>query len=142
MTLRVIEKINESLKFLWRKHGFLTPALRRLLCNALIQPHFDYASTPGTLIYKIKFQTNFRFVRTSALDSACHWETVPTLGLESLRKSIGFQFELDLNKMSQLISSNNVFKSPLSDILSYSRQLDIQDRVTHFIFQCDIVDFS
>ena len=25
---------------------FLTPPLRRLLCNALIQPHFDYASSP------------------------------------------------------------------------------------------------
>ena len=29
--LRVIEKINGRLKFLWRKHGFFTPALKRLL---------------------------------------------------------------------------------------------------------------
>ena len=25
------------------KNSFLTPGLRRMLCNALIQPHFDYA---------------------------------------------------------------------------------------------------
>ena len=44
MALKVINKINSRLKFLHRKNKFLTPALRRL-CNALIQPHFDYASS-------------------------------------------------------------------------------------------------
>ena len=39
----VINKINNHLKFLYRKNRFLTPTLRRLLCNALIQPHFDHA---------------------------------------------------------------------------------------------------
>ena len=43
MALHVIHKINNKLKFLYRKNVFLTPKLRRLLCNALIQPHFDYA---------------------------------------------------------------------------------------------------
>ena len=43
MTLSVINKVNNKLKCLNRKNRFLTPALRRLLCNALIQPHFDYA---------------------------------------------------------------------------------------------------
>ena len=45
MALRVIGKINSRLKFLRRKNRFLTPKLRRLLCNTLIQPHFDYASS-------------------------------------------------------------------------------------------------
>ena len=45
MALKVINKINSRLKFLHRKNTFLTPALRRLLCNALIQPHFDYTSS-------------------------------------------------------------------------------------------------
>ena len=43
MALFVINKINNKLKFLYRKNRFLTPTLRRLLCNALIQPHFNYA---------------------------------------------------------------------------------------------------
>ena len=43
MALRVINKVNSKLKFLYRKNNLLSPALRRLLCNALIQPHFDYA---------------------------------------------------------------------------------------------------
>ena len=43
MALNVIEKLNSGLKFLHRQNHFLTPPLRRLLCNALIQPLFDYA---------------------------------------------------------------------------------------------------
>ena len=43
MALKTIKKINQKLKFLYRKNQFLTPELRRLLCNAIIQPHFDYA---------------------------------------------------------------------------------------------------
>ena len=43
MALKVINKINGRLKFLYRKNRFLSYPLRRLLCNALIQPHFDYA---------------------------------------------------------------------------------------------------
>ena len=43
MALNVVNKINNRLKFLYRENSSLTPALRRLLCNALIQPHFDYA---------------------------------------------------------------------------------------------------
>ena len=38
---KVLRKINVKLKFLYRKSTYLTPAFRRLLGNALIQPHFD-----------------------------------------------------------------------------------------------------
>ena len=41
MALKVI--INSKVRFLYRKNRFLSPPLRRLLCNSLIQPHFDYA---------------------------------------------------------------------------------------------------
>ena len=43
MATRVLGKINGRLKFLYRKQHFLNTSLRRLLANALIQPHFDYA---------------------------------------------------------------------------------------------------
>ena len=43
MALKIINKINGRLKFLYRKNRFLSPELRRMLRNALIQPHFDYA---------------------------------------------------------------------------------------------------
>ena len=43
MANKVIRKVNARLKFLHRKNKCLSSNLRRLLCNALIQPHFDYA---------------------------------------------------------------------------------------------------
>ena len=43
MSLKVINKINSRLKFLYRKNRYLTPYLKRILCNASIQPNFDYA---------------------------------------------------------------------------------------------------
>ena len=43
MAFKALKKINGKLNFLYRKNKFLTPTLRRMLCNANIQPHFDYA---------------------------------------------------------------------------------------------------
>ena len=43
MTLKALNKINGKLKFLYRKDKFLTATLCRMLCNAIIQLHFDYA---------------------------------------------------------------------------------------------------
>ena len=45
MAFNVMHKINNKLKFLYRKNVFLTTNLRRLLCNALIQPHAENASS-------------------------------------------------------------------------------------------------
>ena len=43
MATKVMGKINGRIKFLYRKNRFLDSSLHRLLCNALVQPHFDYA---------------------------------------------------------------------------------------------------
>ena len=43
MALKVINKINGKLKFFYTKNKLLSPELRRILCNTLIQPYFDYA---------------------------------------------------------------------------------------------------
>ena len=43
MATKVLSLVNSRLKFLYRKQKFLTLSLRHLLCNALIQPHYDYA---------------------------------------------------------------------------------------------------
>ena len=43
MAMQVSTKDSSKLKFLYRKNRFLSKDLRRLLCNAFIQLHFDYA---------------------------------------------------------------------------------------------------
>ena len=43
MATKVLKLVNNRLKFLYQKQKFLTLSLCRLLCNALIQLHYDYA---------------------------------------------------------------------------------------------------
>ena len=61
MALNVVNKINNKLKFRYCKNSFLMPALRHLLHNALIQPHFDYAFSTWypnlTMKFKHRIQT-------------------------------------------------------------------------------------
>ena len=42
MATKVLRLVNNRLKFLYQKQKFLTLSLRQLLCNALIQLHYDY----------------------------------------------------------------------------------------------------
>ena len=43
MALQVIKEISTRLLFLYRKNRFMSQTLRRLLCNAIMQSHFDHA---------------------------------------------------------------------------------------------------
>ena len=43
MALKTIKKVNLKLKFLHRKNRFLTLEPQQLFCNAVKEPHFDYA---------------------------------------------------------------------------------------------------
>ena len=52
MAYKTLKKINSKINYLFRKKHYLPPSLRRLLCNALIQPHFDYARTGCILIMR------------------------------------------------------------------------------------------
>ena len=45
MAYKTIKNITSRPNYLFRKKQYLTPRLRQLLCNALIQPHFDHACT-------------------------------------------------------------------------------------------------
>ena len=66
MAYKTIKKINTRFNYLFRKRHFFTRRLRRLLRNALIQPHFDYACTAWypnrNKKLKIKIQNVFNFV--------------------------------------------------------------------------------
>ena len=52
MALRVLKKVSGRLGFLYRKQTFFNSKLRRMLCNALIQPHVDYTSSGVVSVLK------------------------------------------------------------------------------------------
>ena len=67
MAIKVMDKIGGRLKFLYRKQSFLTPTLRRLLCNALIQPHFDYACTSWYANLNKKFVKKVQIIQNKCI---------------------------------------------------------------------------
>ena len=57
MALKVINKINGKLNFVYRKNSFLTPGLRRMLCNALIHQIWIIHAPRGTLTLMQSLET-------------------------------------------------------------------------------------
>ena len=43
MAKKVLKKANGKKKFLYRQSRYLSYPLKRMLCNTLIQPHYDFA---------------------------------------------------------------------------------------------------
>ena len=56
---KVIRKVNTRLTFLYRKNKFLTANLRRVLCNVLMQLHFDYVRSAWYPNISKKSKKNF-----------------------------------------------------------------------------------
>ena len=67
MASKVLKKINAKLKFLYRQNRYLTPAYRRLLCNVLIQSHFDY----GFPVLKKNLKLKFHKARNKCIIHFC-----------------------------------------------------------------------
>ena len=103
---KVISKVNARLKFFHQKNKYVTPNLCCLICNALIQSHFDYACSvwyPYVSKLKTRIQTSrnksIRFCRQ--LDWMSHisqkeFETIYWLPIQErynqCRNSVAFKY--------------------------------------------------
>ena len=78
MATKVLRLVNGRLQFLYQKQRFLTFPLRRLPCNALIQPHYDYAcsawypSLGKKLLKKLQISQNKCIRYCLKLDNRSH----------------------------------------------------------------------
>ena len=74
--LIAVSKINNNLKFFSRKNSFLTTAMRWLVCNALVPPHFSYVCSVWypNLREKLKHRT-----QTTQNKCICFWLTLNKL---------------------------------------------------------------
>ena len=68
MAYKTIKKINSKHNYLFRKKPFLTPRLRRLLCNTLIQLDFDYTCTVWYPTLKKKLKKKSKLLKTNVFD--------------------------------------------------------------------------
>ena len=68
MVIKSLKKINTKFQFVYRQNEFLNPRLCRLLCNTLIQSHFDYACISWYPLFSKKMRkkiqvTQNKFIR-------------------------------------------------------------------------------
>ena len=119
MALKVIRKINNKLRFLYRKNQYLSTGLRRLLCNALIQPHFDYVATAWYLNLNKKLKKRLQSSQNNCLRFCLQLEN---------RQSINMSHYIKINwlpttdRVNQCICSH-VFKFFQNSCPSYMSQI-------------------
>ena len=86
MALKVINKINSRLKFLYREKRDLTPHLKRLLCNALIQPHLDYACSAWYPNLNKKFKSKLQTVQNRCIRYGLQLDNRSYIGKKDFEK--------------------------------------------------------
>ena len=91
LTLKTTKKINQKHKFLYGKNWFLTPELRRLLCNAMIQPHFDYACSAWYPNLTQKLKKKLQLWKTNVLAFVFNWKKCLQYLMKNLKIETGSQ---------------------------------------------------
>ena len=60
------------LHFLYTKNIYLSPYLQRLVCNAIIQPRFDFACSPWYPNLNEKSKGKLQTIQNKCIDSRSH----------------------------------------------------------------------
>ena len=86
MGMQVGTKVTSKLKFLYRKNRFLSKDLRRLLCNALIQPHFDYACAAWYPNLNKKYKNKLQVLQNKCIRFCLQLDNIQHIGTEYFDK--------------------------------------------------------
>ena len=108
MAVRVIEKIKSRLEFLRPKNRFLDVLLHRLFCNALIQPHFDYACTAWYPNLSKKLKNNLQVTQNKCIRFCLKLQCREHISNEHFEKLNW----LPVNQRFNLCECPNLYKCP------------------------------
>ena len=86
MALKIINKINSWLRFLYRKNRYLLPFPKRLLCNAIIQPHFDYARSAWYPNLKKKFKSKLQAIQNKCIRFCLQLDSRSHIGIKEFEQ--------------------------------------------------------
>ena len=106
MATRTLGKINGRLRFLYRKQNFLDFSLRRLLANALIQPHFDYASSAWFPMLDKRLTKKIQTAQNKCIRFCLNLKNKAHIGIKEL-KDINW---LPTKERFEQCTATNVFK--------------------------------
>ena len=67
MAKMVLKKVNGKKKFLYRQSRYLSYPLKKMLCNMLIQPHYDFACCSWFPNLSISLKTQLQTTQNSCI---------------------------------------------------------------------------
>ena len=106
MAMQVCTKFTSKLKFLYRKNRFLSKVLRKLLCNALIQPHFDYACAAWYPNPNKKYKNKLQILQNKCISFCLQLDNIQHIGTKHFDKISWFPID---QRFKQWLSTS-VFK--------------------------------
>ena len=102
MASKALKKINAKLKFLYYQSRYLTPAYKRLLCNALIQPHFDYRCSSWFLLLKKNLKLKLQKAQNKYIRFCLNLPARSHIDPSHFRKITGFRLVIEQNTVLQI----------------------------------------
>ena len=118
-----VSKINGRLSFLYRKQNFLNFPLRRLLADALIQPHFDYACSAWFAMLNKRLTKGIQTAQNKCIKFCLNLNNRVHVGIKEF-KDMNW---LTTKERFEKCTSTNVFNflviQPLIICRTFSRQL-------------------
>ena len=130
MATRFLGKINGRLRFLYRKQHFLDFSLRRLLANALIQPHFDYASSAWFPLLNKRLTKRIQTAQNKCIRFCLNLNNRAHIGIKEF-KNINW---LPTKERFEQCTTAKVFKFFDNSAPSYMSEMFLpvgQSRITH-----------
>ena len=114
MAMQVCTEVTSKLKFLYRKNRFLSKDLRRLLCNALIQPHFDYACAAWYPNLNKKYKNKLQVLQNKCISFCLQLDNRQHIGIEHFDKISWLPIDQRCKQCLSKILFWNVFSKALS----------------------------
>ena len=121
IALKVKNKVDSRFKFLYRKNRYLTSYLQQLLCNALIQPHFDYACSAWYPNLNKKLKSKLQTLQSICIRYCLQEDNRSQIGVKHFEKINWLPVS---ERMNQYLCSNafKIFKETCPLYLHMERQ--------------------
>ena len=106
----VIKKVNAKLKFLYRKSAFFGKNERKLLCSALVNPHFEYACNAWYRSVNANVKHKFQTAQNKMIRYLLNYGCRRHVGFNDFKKSNCLDISARVDNMT-LNLMFNIFKN-------------------------------
>ena len=132
----VIKKVNDKLKFLYRKSAFFDTNERKLLCSAWVNPHFEYACNAWYRSVNAKVKHKLQTAQNKMIRYLLNYGCRRHIGFSDFKKSNCLDINARVDYMSLNLMFNifnNVAPSYMCDINRISHRHNTRQSDSAFV---------